>query len=205
MTTDPLRHILALSNNIRVEKSKVQDMTKLWPGGEPMLLWYLASEVSDTLSDIIGTHPLTSVSPPGKPQDTMDRKQRQESPTDGGDEGSGNDRSNDSKGENDGRGMGELSSSSVGGKGLTEDHPEATEKLINAALNRELVLLYLQYFIYDSPVPASFVRSLPLTLPMSSSPFYPPDRMYEPHACMTIVATSERLCWYSPPWHPGTR
>lgn len=56
---------------------------------------------------------LTSISPPGKPQDTMDCKQQQESPTDGN-EGSGSGRCSDSKGENDGRGMRE-SSSSVGG------------------------------------------------------------------------------------------
>ena len=54
--------------------------------------------------------------------------------------------------------------------------------------------LSLQYDMYDSPDPASFVRSLPLTMPtgsQSSSPFSPPDRMYEADECMTIVATSD--------------
>ena len=71
---------------------------------------------------------LTSVSRPGKPHNTMDRKQQQESPTDGGDEGSGSGRNIDSVGENDRRGMRESSSSALaGGEGPTEDDPEATE------------------------------------------------------------------------------
>ena len=65
------------------------------------------------------------------------------------------------------------------------------QKLINLALNRELILLYLRYFVYDSPVPASFVRSLPLTLPIPSSPFSLPDRKYKCDEIMVIVATSE--------------
>lgn len=57
----------------------------------------------------------------------MDRKQQQESTTDGG-EGSGSGRRSDGEGENDGRGMRESSSSALaGGEGPTEDDPEATE------------------------------------------------------------------------------
>jgi len=56
----------------------------------------------------------------------MDSKQQKETPTDGGGERSGSGRSNDGKGENDGRGMRE-SSNSAGGKGLTDDDPEAIE------------------------------------------------------------------------------
>ena len=48
--------------------------------------------------------------------------------------------------------------------------------------------------MYNSLDPTSFIRSLPLTMPtgpQSSSPFSPPDRMYEADESMTIVATSD--------------
>ena len=38
------------------------------------------------------------------------------------------------------------------------DQPDELQKTIHVAGNRDVVLLYLQYDVYDSPIPASFLR-----------------------------------------------
>ncbi|KAK2467449.1 hypothetical protein APHAL10511_000304 [Amanita phalloides] len=86
---------------------------------------------------------------------------------------------------------------SAGRKGRTDDKPVAIEKAIHVANKRDVVFLYLQYGIYDSPVPASFVRSAPSIMartrcPTPSPPFPPRAmRTCRPEECLTIVLTSE--------------
>jgi len=50
--------------------------------------------------------------------------------------------------------------------------------------------MYLQYDVYDSPVPASFIRSLRLPMPPNcpSSLFSPRNQIHE---CMTVIVTSQ--------------
>ncbi|KIL60515.1 hypothetical protein M378DRAFT_14077 [Amanita muscaria Koide BX008] len=63
------------------------------------------------------------------------------------------------------------------------------------ASNRDLIQLYLQYGVYDSPVPASFVRSVPPILAHTrcpTPPFSQRDiRTCRLEDCLTIVLTSE--------------
>ena len=47
-----------------------------------------------------------------------------------------------------------------------------------------MLLLYLQYGVYDSPIPASFIRSAP---PLSPQAIH----TYTPNECLSIVLTSE--------------
>jgi len=63
------------------------------------------------------------------------------------------------------------------------------------ASNRDVVLIYLQYDVYDSPVPSSFLRSAP---PIVADPKFPTPPLstraistYAPEECLTIVLTSE--------------
>ena len=53
--------------------------------------------------------------------------------------------------------------------------------------------MYLRYDVYDSPVPASFIRSLSLPMPSNcpSSLFSPHNHTHGPAECMTVVLTSE--------------
>jgi hypothetical protein len=63
------------------------------------------------------------------------------------------------------------------------------------ANNRDMVLLYLQYDIYDSQIPASFLRSAPSIMTHTRCPT-PPFSSRAIHSygledCLTIVLTSE--------------
>lgn len=53
--------------------------------------------------------------------------------------------------------------------------------------------MYLQYDVYDSPVPAFFIRSFPLPMPPNcpSSLFSPRNHTHGLDECMTVVLTSE--------------
>ncbi|KAK2459413.1 hypothetical protein APHAL10511_008568 [Amanita phalloides] len=79
---------------------------------------------------------------------------------------------------------------SAGRKGPTDDEPKA----IQAANNRDVVHLYLRYGIYDSPVPATFLRSTSI-MAHTRGPTPPFTlrgiRTCGPEECMTIVITSE--------------
>ncbi len=64
--------------------------------------------------------------------------------------------------------------------------------MINVASDRDVVLLYLQYDIYDSPIPASFLRSAPPIMAHTRRPFSPRAlHSYGLEECLTIVLTSE--------------
>ena len=63
------------------------------------------------------------------------------------------------------------------------------------ASTRDVVLIYLQYDVYDSPVPSLFLRSAP---PIVADPKLPTPPLsqraistYAPEECLTIVLTSE--------------
>ena len=66
---------------------------------------------------------------------------------------------------------------------------------MDAASNRDVVLLYLQYDVYDSPIPASFLRSAPSIMAHTrcSPPLFSPRALhsYELEECLTIILTSE--------------
>jgi hypothetical protein len=78
------------------------------------------------------------------------------------------------------------------------EHPDQPDrqqqKTIQATSKRDMLLLYLQYGIYDSPIPASFIRSAP---PIMAKAKFPPSlspraiRTYTPNECLSIVLTSE--------------
>ena len=98
---------------------------------------------------------------------------------------------------------------SAGGEGLTDDElevcnpcvdsnvnhlpkPDEHQKMIHEANIRDAVLIYLQYGVYDSPVPASFLRSAPSIMTHTTPPFSPrPIHSYKPEECLAIVLTSE--------------
>ena len=69
------------------------------------------------------------------------------------------------------------------------------QKIIQAASKRDMLLLYLQYGVYDSPIPASFIRSAPPIIAKAKFPAPPlsPRAMctYTPKQCLSIVLTSE--------------
>ncbi|KIL58786.1 hypothetical protein M378DRAFT_132107 [Amanita muscaria Koide BX008] len=75
------------------------------------------------------------------------------------------------------------------------DELVAIKKTIHMASNRDVILLYLQYDIYDSPVPALFLRSAHPILAHTRCPvppFFPRAiRPYRLEQCLTIVLTSE--------------
>jgi hypothetical protein len=45
------------------------------------------------------------------------------------------------------------------------------QKIIRVASNRNVILLYLRYDVYDSPVPTTFLRSAP---PIMANTEFPP-------------------------------
>ncbi|KAM6501510.1 hypothetical protein JOM56_004524 [Amanita muscaria] len=75
------------------------------------------------------------------------------------------------------------------------DEPNEQQKTIHVASNRNVVLLYLQYDVYDSPNPASFLRSAPSIMahPRCPTPRFSTRaiRTYGLEECLTIVLTSE--------------
>ncbi|KAM6500022.1 hypothetical protein JOM56_003036 [Amanita muscaria] len=74
------------------------------------------------------------------------------------------------------------------------DKPDEQQETIHVASNRDMVLLYLKYDIYDSPIPASFLRSPPSTMANTRCPsplLSPRIRPYGLEDCLTIVLTSE--------------
>ena len=55
-----------------------------------------------------------------------------------------------------------------------------------------MLLLYFQYGIYNSPIPASFIRSARLITSKAKIPAPPlSPRTYTPNECLSIVLTSE--------------
>ena len=70
--------------------------------------------------------------------------------------------------------------------------PDLHQKAIHMASSCDVVFLYLQYGIYNSPVPASFLRSTPSITACSTSPFVPRSiDTYGPEECLTVILTSE--------------
>jgi len=63
------------------------------------------------------------------------------------------------------------------------------------ASNRNVVLLYLQYDVYDSPIPALFLRTTPSIIAHTRCPTPPLSprsiHTYGLEECLTIVLTSE--------------
>lgn len=63
------------------------------------------------------------------------------------------------------------------------------------ASNHDVIFLYLNYNIYDSPVPASFLRSAPPIIAHTKCPTPPfcprAINTYGPEECLIIVLTSE--------------
>ncbi|KAF8808131.1 hypothetical protein BYT27DRAFT_7211721 [Phlegmacium glaucopus] len=147
-------------------------------------------------------------------QDTMDRKQQPQpkSSGDGGDligsdkdrvdqdhnRGSGS-RRGDGRGGPGGRRVGKSGrfQSSAGRRDPTDGEPVAIDhqNAIHLASNRDVVFLYLQYGVYDSPIPALFLRSAPSIMAPTRCPTPP----FSPSAILTcglgeslsIVLTSE--------------
>ena len=56
-----------------------------------------------------------------------------------------------------------------------------------------IIHMYLRYDVYDSPVPSSFIRALPLPMPPNcpGSQFSPRNHPRGLDECMTVVITSE--------------
>ncbi|KIM88062.1 hypothetical protein PILCRDRAFT_63060 [Piloderma croceum F 1598] len=83
----------------------------------------------------------------------------------------------------------------AGGKDPGVDKLVTIEKTIQATSKRDMLLLYLQYGIYDSPIPASFIRSAPPIMAKATIPAPPLSpraiRTYTPNECLSIVLTSE--------------
>ncbi|KAM6503004.1 hypothetical protein JOM56_002981 [Amanita muscaria] len=74
------------------------------------------------------------------------------------------------------------------------DKPDEQQETIHVASNRDVVLLYLKYDIYDSPIPASFLRSPPSIMANTRCPIPPLSRRIRSYGledCLTIVLTSE--------------
>jgi hypothetical protein len=62
---------------------------------------------------------------------------------------------------------------------------------IQAAENRDVLLLYFRYGIYDSPVPATFLRSM-AAIAKDENTFSPqPNGPFRTRDCFAITATSE--------------
>ena len=71
-------------------------------------------------------------------------------------------------------------------------------QLLHETKLRRIAMVYLRYGIYDSPVPACFIRQ---TAPTSSdakksTPWFPPqspgtERKFRPDECMVLIITSE--------------
>ena len=97
---------------------------------------------------------------------------------------------------------------SAGGKGPTDHRPAINfslddadllspsrqQNMIHAANKCDVLHVYLQYDIYDSPTPATFLRSAPLVVHTRcpTPPLSPQTiRSYKPEECMSIVLTSE--------------
>jgi len=64
------------------------------------------------------------------------------------------------------------------------------QSTLEPASSRDVILLYLQYGVYDSPVPSTFVRCGPIgqAIPL---PSYETVKNYQLEECLTIVLTSE--------------
>ena len=65
--------------------------------------------------------------------------------------------------------------------------------MIHLASHRNMILLYLKYNVYDSPVPATFFRSAPPIMAHGPTPPLPPraTRTCRLEECLSIVLTSE--------------
>ena len=72
------------------------------------------------------------------------------------------------------------------------EHPDQHqhEYMIQVAQNRDVLLLYLRYDIYNSSIPATFIRSS-LAITNKKIPAPRPIRSYRAEDCLTIVLTSE--------------
>jgi serine/threonine protein kinase len=69
------------------------------------------------------------------------------------------------------------------------------QKTIQAASKRDMLQLYLQYGVYDSPIPASFIRSAPPIMAKAKFPAPPLSprtiSTFTHNECLSIVLTSE--------------
>jgi hypothetical protein len=69
------------------------------------------------------------------------------------------------------------------------------QETIQVANKRNMLLLYLQYGVYDSPIPASFIRSAPSIMAKAQCPTPPLSprtiRPYTPNECLSIALISE--------------
>jgi hypothetical protein len=70
------------------------------------------------------------------------------------------------------------------------------QETIQVASNYDMVLIYLQYDVYDSPIPSSFLRSAPImanpkfpTPPLSSQAI----STYGPEECMIIIVLTSEI------------
>jgi len=94
-----------------------------------------------------------------------------------------------------GRGKGGGFQGSANKKDHTVDEIAVVEKAIHVASNRDVVLLYLQYDVYDSPIPALFLRAAPSIIAHTRCPTPPLSprsiHTYGLEECLTVVLTSE--------------
>ena len=67
--------------------------------------------------------------------------------------------------------------------------------MVHVASDRDVIHLYLRYGVYDSPIPASFLRSAPSIMAHTRSPTPPfsprTNHTYREEECLTIVLKSE--------------
>lgn len=75
------------------------------------------------------------------------------------------------------------------------DEPDQHQKAIHVVNNHNMVLLYLQYDVYDSPIPALFLRAAPSITAHTRCPTPPLSprsiHTYGLEECLTVVLTSE--------------
>ncbi|EDR15291.1 uncharacterized protein LACBIDRAFT_301371 [Laccaria bicolor S238N-H82] len=99
---------------------------------------------------------------------------------------------NSGEGKGGGRGAKKWTTDGLGGG----DHPiedKLALETIYVASKCRTMHMYLQYDVYDSPVPASFIRSLSLPMPPNcpSSLSSPRNHTHGLDECITVVLTSE--------------
>jgi hypothetical protein len=70
-------------------------------------------------------------------------------------------------------------------------NPDERQSMIYEASNRNVVCMYLRYGVYDSTIPASFLRSAPPIMAYTRYPTPQTIRCCKPEEYLTIVLTSE--------------
>jgi hypothetical protein len=85
---------------------------------------------------------------------------------------------------------------------------EGHQNTIHEAGNRDVVCVYFRYGVYDSHIPASFLRSAPSIMARTRTLIPPPPpqsiRRCRPEECLTIVLTSEIVRGATGMVHRGT-